>query len=69
MDQQLSDLEAIIARYADGPNQLETAIAGLSEGELDIAAPDCPIARRIRRWPRHCGEPGTGTHTAKPGSR
>ena len=40
MDKQLSDREAIIARYADGPNQLETAIAGLSEGELDIAESD-----------------------------
>ena len=40
MDEQLSDREAIIARYADGPNQLETAIAGLSEGELDIAESD-----------------------------
>ena len=33
MDEQLSDREAIIARYADGPNQLETAIAGLSAGD------------------------------------
>jgi hypothetical protein len=40
MDEQLSDREAIIATYADGPNQLETAIAGLSEGELDIAESD-----------------------------
>jgi hypothetical protein len=40
VDQQLSDREAIIARYADGPNQLETAIAGLSEGQLDIAESD-----------------------------
>jgi len=40
MDEQLSDREAIIARYADGPNQLETAIAGLSERDLDIAESD-----------------------------
>jgi hypothetical protein len=40
MDEQLSDRKAIIARYAAGPNQLETAIAGLSEGELDIAESD-----------------------------
>jgi hypothetical protein len=40
MDEQLSDREATIARYADGPNQLETAIAGLSEWELDIAESD-----------------------------
>jgi uncharacterized damage-inducible protein DinB len=40
MDDQPSDREAIIARYADGPNQLETAIAGLSERELDIAESD-----------------------------
>ena len=40
MDEQLRNREAIIARYADGPNQLETAIAGLSEEELDIAESD-----------------------------
>ncbi len=40
MDEQLSDREAIIASYADGPNQLEAAIAGLSERELDIAERD-----------------------------
>ena len=40
MDEQLSDRKAIIAGYAAGPNQLETAIAGLSEGELDIAESD-----------------------------
>ena len=33
-------MEATIARYADGPNQLETAIVGLSEEELDIAESD-----------------------------
>jgi hypothetical protein len=40
MDEQLSDQEAIIASYADGPNQLEAATAGLSERELDIAESD-----------------------------
>jgi hypothetical protein len=40
MHEQLSDREAIMARYADGPNLLETAIAGLSEGELDVAESD-----------------------------
>jgi uncharacterized damage-inducible protein DinB len=40
MDEQMSNRETIIARYADGPNELETAIAGLSEGELDIAESD-----------------------------
>jgi uncharacterized damage-inducible protein DinB len=40
MDEQTSNREVIIARYADGPNQLEAAIAGLSEEELDIAASD-----------------------------
>jgi hypothetical protein len=40
VDEQLSDREGIIARYADGPNELETAIAELSEGELDIAESD-----------------------------
>jgi hypothetical protein len=40
MDGRLNDREAIIATYADAPNQLETAIAGLSERELDIAESD-----------------------------
>jgi hypothetical protein len=40
MDDQLNDWEAIITRYADGPSELEAAIAGLSEGELDIAESD-----------------------------
>jgi hypothetical protein len=40
MDEQMSDREATIARYADGPRQLEAAIAGLSEGELDLAEGD-----------------------------
>jgi hypothetical protein len=37
MDDQLSNREEIIVRYYNGPNQLETSIAGLSGGELDIA--------------------------------
>jgi uncharacterized damage-inducible protein DinB len=37
MGEQMSDRETAIARYADGPSQLEAAIAGLSQGELDIA--------------------------------
>ncbi|MFC2053380.1 DinB family protein [Chloroflexota bacterium] len=36
----MSNREDTIARYADGPNQLETAIAGLSEGDLGIAESD-----------------------------
>ena len=40
MGEQLNDWEEIIAMYAGGPNQLETAIAGLSEGDLDIAESD-----------------------------
>ena len=40
MNDHLSNRESIIAGYADGPNQLETTIAGLSEGELDIAERD-----------------------------
>ena len=40
MDVQMSNREAIIARYSDGPSELETAIAGLSEGELDLAESD-----------------------------
>jgi uncharacterized damage-inducible protein DinB len=37
MNEQLSDRESILAIYTDGPNLLENAIAGLSEGELDFA--------------------------------
>ena len=40
MDKQMSYRETVIARYADGPNQLEAEIAGLSEGELDLAESD-----------------------------
>ncbi|GAH29566.1 unnamed protein product, partial [marine sediment metagenome] len=40
MDEQMSNREDTIARYADGPFQVETAIAGLSEGDLDIAESD-----------------------------
>jgi hypothetical protein len=40
MDEQLTNREAIIAEYADGPNRLDAAIAGLSEGELDLAESD-----------------------------
>ena len=40
MNDQFSNRESIIAGYADGPNQLETAIAGLSGGELDIVERD-----------------------------
>lgn len=40
MDEQLRDRQAIITRYAGGPNQLDAVIAGLSEGELDIAERD-----------------------------
>jgi hypothetical protein len=40
MDERLTNRQAIVARYADGPNQLEAAIAGLSEGELDFAESD-----------------------------
>jgi hypothetical protein len=40
MGEQMSEREAIIARYADGPYQLETTIASLPEGGLDIAESD-----------------------------
>jgi hypothetical protein len=40
MDEQTSHRESTIARYADGPDQLAAAIAGLSEGELDLAERD-----------------------------
>ncbi len=40
MNEQMNNQETIIAEYAAGPNQLETALAGLSEGELDIAESD-----------------------------
>ncbi|MFC2082416.1 DinB family protein [Candidatus Bipolaricaulota bacterium] len=37
MAEQTSNRVAIIAAYADGPDQLETAIAGLSAEELNLA--------------------------------
>ena len=37
MSEQTCDPDTILARYADGPAQLEAAIAGLSEEELDLA--------------------------------
>jgi len=35
--EQTHDPDAVIARYADGPAQLEAAIAGLTETELNLA--------------------------------
>jgi hypothetical protein len=40
MDEKKSHRESVVARFADGPAQLEAAIAGLSEGELDLAEGD-----------------------------
>ena len=40
MDEKLDTRETIVARYANGPSQLEAVIAGLSEGQLDIAESD-----------------------------
>ena len=40
MGRQLTNREAIIAEYAEGPKRLEAAIAGLSEGELELAESD-----------------------------
>jgi uncharacterized damage-inducible protein DinB len=40
MDKQTSSREKTMARYADGPKQLEAAIAGLPEVNLDIAERD-----------------------------
>jgi hypothetical protein len=37
MTEQTRDPDAILARYADGPAQLEAAIAGLAEADLDLA--------------------------------
>lgn len=37
MDNQASNRAETVARYADGPEQLEAAIAGLSDSNLDIA--------------------------------
>jgi uncharacterized damage-inducible protein DinB len=35
--EQKRDLEVLLARYADGPDQLEAALAGLTEADLDLA--------------------------------
>jgi hypothetical protein len=40
MDEQMSNRETTLAQYADGPKQLEAAVAGLSEDELDIVQSD-----------------------------
>lgn len=40
MEDLKKDREAVIARYAEGPNLLEKAIAGLSADELDLAESD-----------------------------
>jgi hypothetical protein len=40
MDTQRSDREAIITAYVKGPDHLQAAIAGLSDGQLDIAPSD-----------------------------
>ena len=37
MTEQTRDMDAILAHYADGPAQLEAAIAGLTETELNLA--------------------------------
>lgn len=37
MTEQERNPETILARYADGPAQLESAISGLKESELDLA--------------------------------
>jgi hypothetical protein len=31
------ELEAVLVRYADGPNQLQAALVGLTDAELDLA--------------------------------
>jgi hypothetical protein len=40
MDESTSDLATILATYADGPNRLEAALAGLSAAEIDLAERD-----------------------------
>ena len=37
MPKQTHDPDTVLARYADGPAQLEAAIAGLAETDLDLA--------------------------------
>jgi hypothetical protein len=40
MTRQTQDYDTILARYADGPAQLEAALAGLGEADLDVALTD-----------------------------
>jgi len=40
MEEQMSHRGSALARYAEGPAQLAAALAGLSEGELDVAEGD-----------------------------
>jgi uncharacterized damage-inducible protein DinB len=40
MEQQPGDRKTVMARYADGPRQLEAALADLPEGGLDVAERD-----------------------------
>jgi uncharacterized damage-inducible protein DinB len=40
MTEHIKDPNAILARYADGPAQLEAALAGLGEADLDVALTD-----------------------------
>ena len=39
MEDQVLTPESILAAYANGPQQLEATVAGLDEGELDLALP------------------------------
>jgi hypothetical protein len=47
----MTDIQALLTRYAEGPEQLEAALAGLEETNLDVA--DTPESWTIRQIVHH----------------
>ena len=47
----MTDMQALLTRYAEGPEQLEAALAGLEEADLDVA--ETPESWTIRQIVHH----------------